>query len=109
MEDIDTLQLQFAIAGIINGLVHLTILIATIIMLAKKRSIATFLLLVGSILNSIGFAGGFIYNAIAAKNGTEALLSAQVTLTFFNAFSYFIFGIGLLLLSINVFKRHNSK
>lgn len=108
MENIDDLQLQFAIAGIINGLVHLIILMASIIMLVKKRTIGTILLLLGSLLSSIGFTGGFIFNAIAAKKGTEALLDAQVTLTFFNAFSFLIFGIGVLLLAINSFKKHHS-
>jgi len=104
----DTLQLQFAIAAVINGLVHLIVLIAAIIMFAKKRTIATILLLLGSVLTSIGFAGGFIFNAMAARNGTEAILDAQVTLTFFNAFSFFVFGVGLLILAINGFKKYNS-
>lgn len=65
-------------------------------------------LLIGSLLNSICFVGGFIYNAIAARNGTEALLDVQVTLTFFNAFSFFVFGIGLHLLALNFIGETNS-
>lgn len=105
----DALEWKFAIAGIINGLVHVIIVLATIIIAVKKRSIASIILLVGSLLMSFGFAGGFIYNAIAARNGTEALLNAQVTLTFFNAFAFFVFGLGLLLLSINSLKKHKSE
>jgi len=106
MENMDALQLKFAVASIINGLVHLIILIASILILLKKRSIASIFLVLGSILSSIGFAGGFIYNAMAAKKSTEALLNAQVTLTFFNAFSFFVFGVGLLLLALNFYKKN---
>ncbi|WP_034040705.1 hypothetical protein [Wocania ichthyoenteri] len=102
----DNTQLQLVAASIVSGLVHLIVLIASIIMFAKKRTIATIVLLLGSVLTSIGFIGGFIYNAIAARNGTEALLDAQVTLTFFNAFSFFIFGIGLFLLALNFNKKN---
>ncbi|KAA5821986.1 hypothetical protein FPF71_15890 [Algibacter amylolyticus] len=104
----DNIQMQFAIAGIINGLVQLIILVASIIILVKKKSTATVFLCVGSLLNIIGFVGGYIYNAIAAQNGTEAILNAQVTLHFFNAFSIFIFGVGLLLLALNHFGKHST-
>ena len=106
MENIDTLQLQFAFAGILNGLVHLIILIASIILIIKKRSAATIILFIGSILTSLGFIGGFVYNAIAARNGTDALLNAQVLLNFFSVFSFFIFGTGFLLLVLNNFKKN---
>lgn len=100
--------MQFAIAGIINGLVQLIILVASIVILVKKKSIATVLLFVGTLLNIIGFVGGYIYNAIAAQNGTEAILDAQVTLHFFNAFSLLVFGVGLLLLAVNHFGKHST-
>ncbi len=105
MEHMDTIQWQFAIAGFINGLVHLIVLTASIIIVVKKRSVASLLLLVGSLLNSVGLVGGFVYNAWAAQKGTEAILDAQVTLTFFNAFSFFVFGLGLFLLALGFYKK----
>ena len=106
MENIDTLQLQYALASVLNGLVHLVILIASIILIVKKRSVATILLFIGSILTSLGFIGGFVYNTIAVQNGTDVLLKAQVVLNFFSVFSFFIFGIGFLLLVLKNFKKN---
>lgn len=106
MENMDALQLKFAVTGIINGLVHLIILVASIILFVKKRSVAAIFLLLGSLLTSIGFAGGFIYNVLAAQKGPETLVNAQVTLSFFNAFSFMVFGIGLLLLAISFYKKN---
>ena len=106
MENLETLELQFAIASILNGMVHLIIFISSIILIIKKRSAATVLLFIGSILTSLNFIGGFIYNAIAARNGTEAILNAQVLLNFFSVFSFFLFGIGFLLLVLNNFKKN---
>ncbi|MEP3836099.1 MAG: hypothetical protein ABJM36_00530 [Algibacter sp.] len=103
----DNFQIQFAIAAAINGLVQLIVLLASIIMLVKKRCIATVFLFTGSLLNTIGYVGGYLYNIIAAQKGTETLLDAQVTLTFFNAFSFFVFGVGFLLLAINYFNKNS--
>lgn len=105
----DNLQWQLAIAGIINGLVQIIILIASIVLLVKKRSTATLLICIGSMLSSISLGGGVIYNAIAARKGTEAILDAQVNLNFFNAFSFLIFGIGLLMLAITHFKKNSTE
>jgi len=102
----DNIQLHLAITAIINGLVQLIVLIATIIMLIKKRNSATVLLCIGSILNILGFVGGIIYNAMAAQYGTDAILQAQINLNYFNAFAYVIFGIGLLLLAISYVEKN---
>ncbi|MFD1614410.1 hypothetical protein [Gelatiniphilus marinus] len=105
MENVDALQMQFAITGLINGLIHLIILIASILIVVKNKSVAAILLLIGSLLVSMGFAGGFIYNVLAAQKGPEAIVNAQVTLSFFNAFSFLVFGIGLFLLALNYYKK----
>ncbi len=105
MDNIDNIQLQYALASLMNGVIHLIVLVATIVLIIKKRSMATLLLFIGSLLTSLGFIGGFIYNAIAAKDGAEALLNAQVYLNFFSVFSFFLFGIGFLLLVLNNFKK----
>jgi len=105
----ENFELQFMITNIINGLMQLIVLIAAIIMLIKKRNTATVLLCIGSALTTLGIVGGIIYNAMAARDGTEGILRAQIHLNYFNTFAYIIFAIGLLLLAFTYFENNNNK
>ncbi len=101
----ENIQYQFIISGLINGLVNLIVLIACIILFSKKRTPATILLLVGGILCFISFFGSIFYNIWAAQQGSIAVINTQVAVSFFQGFAFFVFGIGLLLLAVNDFKK----
>ncbi len=104
----DSLNQQFILSALINGLVHFMILTACIVLIVKKKSIGTILLLIGSILSLFGYAGSYLFNILAARQGAEALLNAQGLILLFSGFSYLIFGLGLLVYIIYDVKKHNA-
>ncbi|APY09826.1 hypothetical protein BWZ22_00555 [Seonamhaeicola sp. S2-3] len=105
MENLDSIQYQFLMTGIISGIVHVIIFIASIILIYKKRTIATAILLTGSVLSLISYFGSFALNIWAARISSKLMIKTQITMSFFQGFSFLIFGVGLLLLAINNFKK----
>ncbi|MFY0714178.1 hypothetical protein J1D01_10905 [Seonamhaeicola sp. NFXS20] len=106
MENLDSIQNQFMISGFINAIVHLIIFIASFILIYKKRTIATALLLTGSALSLICYFSSFAVNIWAARiSSTDVMIKTQIAMSFFQNFSFLIFGIGFLFLAINNFKK----
>jgi len=98
MQDLPTYHL---IAYVLSFLGYLIVLIGCIVLLIKKRSLATVLMFTGMILSVIFTVLGFFMNFIAAKSSPEELVRNQGVFSTMNALAYLLFGIGILLLAIN--------
>jgi len=102
--DENTLNLAFSL--LISIIAHLLALVASIIIFYKNKSLSTIIMLIGSVLMFIESFGTPILKVIIARDyGVEALIKFQVTSSYFNAISFFVFILGLFLFAINDLKR----
>lgn len=104
MENMDSITTHFQISQAIGILIELLILITCVVIVIKKKSIGTYTLLIGAILNLFSFFG-FILISILAKNNPDNIMNMQVILSYFNNVVNIIFAIGLLLFATNDLKK----
>ncbi|MGI9547051.1 MAG: hypothetical protein ACR2MM_07435 [Flavobacteriaceae bacterium] len=88
----------FALGYVLAFLTQLIILIACIVLIIKERSLASVLLLTGSLLTFLMSITTVITNVVVAKTGNpEELLKYQGFSYGLSEFCYLIFAIGLIL------------
>lgn len=88
----------FGLAGILATIAKLIILLASILLLVKRRSAATWLMLAGSllfVLDGLGSALGAYL--IARASGPEALIRFQWVLQMTGGLALMLFGAGFLI------------
>lgn len=100
----ETYESLFIFGSLLSGLATFVILIATIILLVKRRNLATIIIFIGWFSHSLVFLFGFMANIFAARLGSEELLFTNALMTILNGVTVLIFAIGLLLLFIQTKK-----
>jgi len=101
-------EILFYIGQIISGLTTFLILIATIILFVKKRTLATWIILIGYSLVVLTYISGLVVNIYAGSKSVETLLVAQGISNIIQSLSYLIFAIGLIILVITEFSKKKS-
>lgn len=98
----DYLQL---IGVILSGISSLGVVIATIILFIKKKTLSTTLLMIGSVLVVLFSIGSFIANRVAGNQSAEMLVKTISWSKLMGGFISLIFVVGLLIFVIKDFKR----
>ncbi|WP_179354641.1 hypothetical protein [Winogradskyella vidalii] len=101
-------QFLFYIGQFISGLSTFIVFIATIILFIKKRTFATWLILIGYFLVVLTYTSSLFINVIASRGSFEDVLMVQGVSNIIQALSYFIFAVGLILLAITEFSKNKS-
>ncbi|WP_299555741.1 hypothetical protein [Seonamhaeicola sp.] len=97
-------MISFYIGTTLSFLALLIMLVASIILIIKIKSTATYLMLFGSILKIVMAALGTIL-PILSKD-PEGLLKIQGTISLLSGLSVLIFAIGLIMLSARLARQH---
>jgi hypothetical protein len=101
----NTDSIYFAASGLLHGIIQLVVIVACIILVAKQKSSATILMLVGQILALLFSMGGYVWNFVAARDGVDSLLMANKIMALLGPLPYAIFAIGLVLYATNQVKK----
>lgn len=101
-------EILFYIGQIISGLATFIILIATIILFIKKRTLATWVILIGYILVVITYIASLLISVFAGRESMDTILIVQGASSIAQSLSYLIFAIGLILLAITEFSKNKS-
>lgn len=101
-------EILFTIGQIISGLSTLILLIASIILFIKKKTLATWLILIGNILVFITYIGSLFLNILIGSVNMDTMLMAQGFSLIVQNISYSLFAIGLILLAITEFSKPKS-
>ncbi|WP_298999132.1 hypothetical protein ACOKFD_04665 [Flagellimonas sp. S174] len=105
MKDYEILYLT---SGVISTIFQLVIIVATGILLFKKRSVATGLMFVGSLL-SVAFYGFSLFGStLVARQGAEDLVKFNAIFSIVNQIPHILFAVGLLLFIIQYTKKEND-
>ncbi len=110
MESFKYFEYIFAIANFIIGLASIIILTAAIILVYKEKSIQTYTLLVGSVLSVLFIAIRYVYKLLTGLEiiSSDNMLKYESIFSICETFSFLILGIGLLMISINSFKKNST-
>lgn len=98
----------FAAGGVLNGIAHLTVIIACIILVLKRKSAPTILMLVAQLLVLFLYVGSFAWTAIAARQGAETLVWTSKIIAMLGPFPYILFAAGLLWFVITLAKKRTD-
>ncbi|MGJ8550671.1 hypothetical protein [Winogradskyella wichelsiae] len=101
-------EMLFTIGSIISVFSTLIILMASIILFIKKKTLATWIILIGTILVFITYIGNIILNVFASGGSMDTLLLLQGVSNIVQSLSYLIFTIGLTILAITEFSKKKS-
>lgn len=101
--------IHFIISGLLNGIAHLIVIIACIVMVVKQKNSATILMLIASILTLLFSAGSIIWNKIAAYNGAESLVQVTKITSIIGVVPYILFALGLILYAVKYLKKHKAE
>ncbi|QNK78633.1 hypothetical protein [Winogradskyella undariae] len=98
-------EILFYIGQVISGLATFIILIAAIILFIKKKTIATWIILIGYLLVVLTYISGLLISIYAGRKSVETLLIAQGVSNITQSLSYLIFATGLIILVITEFSK----
>lgn len=98
-------EILFSIGQSMYGFTMLVILAATIILFIKKRTPATWMILIGYLLVCIAYLTSLILITIAGRSSMETMLQIQGISSIAKSLSYLIFAIGLIMLAITEFSK----
>ncbi|NRD21119.1 hypothetical protein HNV08_13760 [Winogradskyella eckloniae] len=104
----DSTELLFYIGPIIGSISAVLILVASIVLFVKKRTLATSIILVGNLLSCLSFIGGILLNAILSNKPMETMLLIQATTSIVQSISYLIFAIGLTMFAFTEFSKNKN-
>ncbi|NRR92312.1 hypothetical protein HSX10_12110 [Winogradskyella undariae] len=98
-------EMLFTIGSIISVFSTLIILMASIILFIKKKTLATWIILIGTILVFVTYIGNIILNVFASRGNMDTLLLLQGVSNIIQSLSYLIFTVGLTILAITEFSK----
>ncbi|MBF8151392.1 hypothetical protein ITJ86_15910 [Winogradskyella sp. F6397] len=101
-------EILFYIGQIISAVSIVIVLIATIILFIKKRSLATWLILIGYVLVVITYVAKLFVSVFAGREGMDTLLLTQGISSIVQNLSYLIFAVGLIIFAISEFTTYKS-
>ena len=102
-------EILFTIGPIISSFSTLIVLVASIILFIKQRTLATWLILIGNILVCITYIGSLIINIFAGRENIDTLLLTQGISSIAQSISYLIFAIGLIVLALSEFSKKQNQ
>ncbi|WP_179339127.1 hypothetical protein [Winogradskyella ludwigii] len=98
-------EILFTVGQIISSFSTLILLIASIILFVKKKTLATWLILIGNSMGCITYIGSIFLSFFAGKESMDTFLIAQGISTIVQSMFYLIFAIGLILLVLSEFSK----
>ena len=101
-------EMLFTIGSIISVFSTLIILMASIILFIKKKTLATWIILIGTISVFITYIGNIILNVFASRGSMDTLLLLQGVSNIVQSLSYLIFAVGLIILAITEFSKRKT-
>ncbi|MDO5977286.1 hypothetical protein [Flavivirga spongiicola] len=97
-------MIYFSIGTVLNSIAHLTAIIASIIIVAKVKKTATYLMLLGSILKIIMVILSIVLPILTKT--PESLLSLQGGISILTGLSLFVFALGFILYAAQLVKQN---
>ena len=101
-------EILFVIGQIINSISTFILLIAAIILFVKKKTLGTWLILIGSFLVFITYVGSLLLNIFTVAKRIDMILTVQGISSIVQNLSYSIFAIGLMVLALTESSKHKS-
>ncbi|MEH1008129.1 hypothetical protein VDP25_10315 [Winogradskyella sp. ECml5-4] len=98
-------EILFYTGQIISALSTFIVLIASIILFIKKRTLATWLILIGSVLVILTSAASLVIRVFASAESVDTLLLTQGISIIIQNVSYLIFSVGLIILVVSEFSK----
>ncbi|MBU2920403.1 hypothetical protein KO504_03550 [Winogradskyella psychrotolerans] len=98
-------EILFYTGQIISALSTFIILIASIILFIKKRTLATWLILIGSVLVILTSVTSLVIRVFASAESVGTLLLTQGISIIIQNVSYLIFSVGLIILVVSEFSK----
>ena len=105
MKDFEILYLT---GGVISTIFQLVIIVATGMLLFKKRSLASGLMFVGSLFSILFYGFSFLGTTLMARQGAESLVKFNGIFSIVNQIPHILFAIGLLLFVIQYLKKNET-
>ncbi|WP_420322847.1 hypothetical protein [Flagellimonas sp.] len=102
-------SIYFLVGLILNNLASLMLLVTSIILVRKRKSAITILILIANIMAFVFFWISIVGIRIVAQNsGTEGLLKFNYIVNTVGPLPQILFSIGLLLFAVKYFKKNES-
>ena len=98
-------EILFYTGQIISALSTFIVLIASIILFLKKRTLATWLILIGSVLVILTSVASLVIRVFASAESVDTLLLTQGISIIIQNVSYLIFSVGLIILVVSEFSK----
>ena len=105
----DNYEYLYTLSYVIYNLASLIVVISCIILVTKKRTLATLLMLIGSVFAFLFGVSSIFISTIANSQGTEAFIKINAISNLVSGFAYIAFCLGLLLFAISHFKKDNTR
>ncbi|MEM9363265.1 MAG: hypothetical protein AAGA43_11545 [Bacteroidota bacterium] len=102
MKDFEVFYLT---SGVISTIFQLVAVVATGMLLFKKRSLATGLMFFGSLFSIVFYGFSFLGTTLMARQGAESVVKFNAIFSIINQIPHILFAIGLLLFVIQYLKR----
>ena len=107
MDNSDTLF--FAAGGLLNGIAHLLIIIACVVLVIKRKSGPAVLMLAAQVLALLFYVGSLAWTTFAARQGAESLVQTSKILAMLGPLPHILFAVGLLWLAISLVKKGKNQ
>ncbi len=101
----DQFEFLFTISSIIYNISGLIVIVASIIIFIKIRTLSTVLMLIGSILTLLLNGTNFIVSLLSNRIGYELYLKLVQITSVISSFTYLIFSMGIILFAIHDLKK----
>ncbi|WP_460219235.1 hypothetical protein [Psychroserpens sp. MEBiC05023] len=105
----NTYEYLYTASYVIYNLASLIMVVTGIVLFNKIRTLATTLILVGSIFNLVLGVGSILISSFASRYDTDTFLQVNIYSNIAQGLSYFMFGLGLLLFVLNDFKNEERR
>ncbi|WP_298903979.1 hypothetical protein [uncultured Psychroserpens sp.] len=105
----DDYQYLYTVSHVIYNLASLLVVISCIVIVTKKRTLATILMLIGSVFAFLFGIGSIYIYAFTEAYGTDSSIKMNAISNLISGLAYIIFCLGLLLFAISHFKKDRTK
>ncbi|WP_299521903.1 hypothetical protein [Winogradskyella sp.] len=109
MDNFDDLTIHFTINGIIIVMFQLAMVVSSIIIVSKYRTIGAIIMLAGACVSLLAVLAFQLVPLIMNHSSSNEFMATQVVLSYFNTFSFFVFMMGFLIFAVNDLKKAPKK
>ncbi|WP_222984420.1 hypothetical protein [Flagellimonas meishanensis] len=99
----------FAAGGLLNGIAHVLVIAACVVLMIKRKSGPTLLMLASQLLALIFFIGSFLWTTFSARQGTEELVRTSKIIAALGPLPHLLFALGLLWFAVQLSKRKEAE